>query len=229
LSQHDRIDISLKPKIRSIWEDNYHAYGYPRITIVLNALGIKIGAKRTLRLMQEMKIHSLMNRRYKKPGTHVDYLQRPNLIKDNPTANAWRADITYLELRPGTWVYLSSIYEPKAHKVLAYKLGRQMDANLVVDTINQALEHHQKPAYFHSDMGSQYTSNEVEDLLERHQISHSYSKKGYPYDNSQIEAFHSLLKREFIFQTYFSSFEDLLLRVSNYIGWFNTKRIGTTL
>ncbi|EJF00443.1 transposase, partial [Liquorilactobacillus mali KCTC 3596 = DSM 20444] len=27
--------------------------------------------------MQEMKIHSLMYRRFKKPGTHVDYLQRP--------------------------------------------------------------------------------------------------------------------------------------------------------
>src|SRR5699024_12227320 len=71
-----------------------------------------------------------------------------------------------LELRPGTWVYLSSIYEPKVHQVLAFKIGRQMEATLVVETINQALECHQKPQYFHSDMGSQYTSNEVETLLE---------------------------------------------------------------
>ncbi len=104
-----------------------------------------------------------------------------------------------------------------------------MEATLVVETINQALECHQKPQYFHSDMGSQYTSNEVETLLERHQISHSYSKQGYPYDNGPIEAFHSLLKREFAFQTTFSDFEDLVIRTSNYISWFNSDRIRTSV
>ena len=85
------------------------------------------------------------------------------------------------------------------------------------------------PQYFHSDMGSQYTSNEVETLLERHQISHSYSKQGYPYDNGPIEAFHSLLKREFAFQTTFSNFEDLVIRTLNYISWFNSDRIRTSV
>ncbi|MCG0628550.1 transposase [Lactiplantibacillus plantarum] len=85
------------------------------------------------------------------------------------------------------------------------------------------------PQYFHSDMGSQYTSNEVETLVERHQISHSYSKQGYPYDNGPIEAFHSLLKREFAFQTTFSNFEDLVIRTSNYISWFNSDRIRTSV
>ncbi|MES1115726.1 IS3 family transposase, partial [Limosilactobacillus fermentum] len=93
--------------------NNYRAYGYPRITMVLRKSGICVGSKRILRLMREMEIHSLMNRRFKKPGTHVDHSQRPNLIKHQPNARIWRADITYLELRPGTWVYLSSIYEPK--------------------------------------------------------------------------------------------------------------------
>lgn len=230
-SQHERVDNQLKEKIKLIWENNYRAYGYPRITMVLRKSGICVGSKRILRLMREMEIHSLMNRRFKKPGTHVDHSQRPNLIKHQPNARIWRADITYLylELRPGTWVYLSSIYEPKVHQVLAFKIGRQMEATLVVETINQALECHQKPQYFHSDMGSQYTSNEVETLLERHQISHSYSKQGYPYDNGPIEAFHSLLKREFAFQTTFSDFEDLVIRTSNYISWFNSDRIRTSV
>lgn len=229
-SQHERVDNQLKEKIKLIWENNYRAYGYPRITMVLRKSGICVGSKRILRLMREMEIHSLMNRRFKKTGTHVDHSQRPNLIKHQPNARIWRADITYLELRPGTWIYLSSIYEPKVHQVLAFKIGRQMEATLVVETINQALEYHQKPQYFHSDMGSQYTSNEVETLLERHQISHSYSKQGYPYDNGPIEAFHSLLKREFAFQTTFSNnFEDLVIRTSNYISWFNSDRIRTSV
>lgn len=228
-SLHECTYSKLKRQIRLIWQNNYKAYGYPRITLALKSLGIKIGPKRVFRLMREMKIHSLMNRRFKKPGTHVDYSQRPNFIKRHPKASVWRTDITYLELRPGTWVYLSSVYEPRAHRVLAFKVSRQMDAKLVVKTLNQALENFKKPVFIHSDMGSQYTSNEVETLLERHQIVHSYSKQGYPYDNSQIESFHSLLKREFVFQTHFSSYEDLVVRTSTYIDWFNTKRIRTSV
>ena len=139
-SQHECADVKLKDRIRSIWQNNYKAYGYPRITMALQSLGIKIGAKRVFRLMREMGIHSLMNRRFKKLGTHVDYSQRPNFVKRYPEASVWRTDITYLELRPGTWVYLSSVYEPRAHCVLAFKISRQMDAKLVVNTLNQALE-----------------------------------------------------------------------------------------
>lgn len=60
------------------------------------------------------------------------------------------------------------------------------------------------PTFLHSDMGSQYTSIAYEGLLKRYLIRHSYSKPGYPYDNDPLEAFHSLLKREFIFQTRFT-------------------------
>lgn len=100
-----------------------------------------------------------------------------------------------------------------------------MASKLIIKTLLQALSRAFKPTFLHSDMGSQYTSIAYEGLLKRHLIRHSYSKQGYPYDNGPLEAFHSLLKREFIFQTRFTSFEDLVLRVENYINWYNTERI----
>lgn len=41
----------------------------------------------------------------------------------------------------------------------------------------------------------------------------------------QLEAFHSILKREFVYQTRFNSYEDLLLQTEKYIQWYNTERI----
>ncbi|WP_353886829.1 IS3 family transposase [uncultured Secundilactobacillus sp.] len=35
-----------------------------------------------------------------------------------------------------------------------------------------------------------------------------------------------LLKREFVFQTRFDSFEDLVVRIKTYIDWYNTQRIS---
>ena len=47
-----------------------------------------------------------------------------------------------------------------------------------------------------TDLGSQYTSNIFEEYLAELKIRHSYSRKGCPYDNSCIESFHSILKKE---------------------------------
>ena len=100
-----------------------------------------------------------------------------------------------------------------------------MTSKLVSHTLIEALKKNKKPEYLHSDMGSQYTSSIFEHVLEGHEIRHSYSQKGHPYDNGPIEAFHSILKREFAFQTRFTSFEDVVLKTENYIHWCNTERI----
>lgn len=48
-------------------------------------------------------------------------------------------------------------------------------------------------------MGSQYTSDQFENLLSKVNIKHYYSLKGHPYDNTHIENFHSMLKRGLVF------------------------------
>ncbi|WP_419155341.1 DDE-type integrase/transposase/recombinase [Weissella minor] len=70
--------------------------------------------------------------------------------------------ITYLEEHPGHWVYLSSVYNNNDHKIIAYKVAHQMTSDLVTDSLKMALVHYPKPDFVHSDMGSQYTSNQFE-------------------------------------------------------------------
>ncbi|WP_370928892.1 integrase core domain-containing protein (plasmid) [Leuconostoc mesenteroides] len=101
-----------------------------------------------------------------------------------------------------------------------------MDSRLVVTTLQRALSNHKKPNDLHTDMGSQFTSFGFENLLNRHKIDHSYSKLRHPYDNAKIESFHSLLKREMIYQFRFPSIAHLILDVSKYIQWFNDERIS---
>jgi putative transposase len=68
-----------------------------------------------------------MIRSFKKPGTNVDYGQRPNLIKKlTRSKSVWRADITYLELKPGTWVYLSTVFDDQSANVLADNISNSM-------------------------------------------------------------------------------------------------------
>lgn len=89
--QRDRQDISLKNQIFEIQKSNYKAYEYPQIVVAMRRLGIVIGPNRIYQLIKKLVI-----RLFKKPGTHVKYFQRPNLIKNHPIGTTWYADITYL-------------------------------------------------------------------------------------------------------------------------------------
>ncbi|WP_423802896.1 IS3 family transposase [Nicoliella spurrieriana] len=75
-SSRRKKDEVIKPKINEIWQNNYKVYGAPHLRVSLRTTcGIKIGTWRVKRLMNELNIHSLMIRRFKKQGTQVDYAQ----------------------------------------------------------------------------------------------------------------------------------------------------------
>ncbi|WP_407081677.1 integrase core domain-containing protein, partial [Lacticaseibacillus paracasei] len=46
---------------------------------------------------------------------------------------------------------------------------------------------------------SQYTSDDYNQRLTELHIRHSYSRKGYPYDNAPMESFHASLKKECVY------------------------------
>ena len=70
----------------------------------------------------------------------------------------------------------------------------------------------------HSDMGSQYTSTLFEGTLQNAGIDHSYSRKGTPADNGRIEAYHSLLKKEWIRleQGSYEAIRDVIASITQY-------------
>ena len=85
-----------------------------------------------------------------------------------------------------------------SRKIIGWAFGKTIDAELVVRALRNAVFNvtHGDGIIIQSDLGCQYTSNLFESSLAELKIRHSYSKKGYPYDNSCIETFHSTYKKE---------------------------------
>lgn len=46
--------------------------------------------------------------------------------------------------------------------------------------------------------GTQYTSKHYQERLAKLGIKHSFSRKGCPYDNAEIESFHAALKKKLV-------------------------------
>lgn len=61
---------------------------------------------------------------------------------------------------------------------------------------------------FHSDLGSQYRSNDMKNLCNAFDITKSFSQKGCPYDNVCIESFHAILKKKEIYRNVYQNYED---------------------
>jgi putative transposase len=124
----------------------------------------------------------------------------PNLIKDLEPSGVdqiWVSDITYVATVEG-WLYLAVILDLFSRKVVGWKLGETLEAELVETALANALMMRAPDPglYFHSDRGSQYSSQAVRKPLSVIGANLSMSAQGNCYDNAKAEAFFSTLKTE---------------------------------
>ena len=81
---------------------------------------------------------------------------------------------------------------------------------------------------FHSDRGSQYTSECVRKRLKLLGIIQSMSRTGNCWNNAFAESLFHTLKNELPKQR-FKSLEEATQVLFAYIGWYNTKRLHSAL
>ena len=227
-SEQRRRDLSVE--IKAIHEDSKQIYGAPKIHLLLVQKGITVGLKLVQKLMHEQGIKSVVNKKFKPERNKSDHLSRENLVVSEPTAmnQVWSTDITYIHTQAQGWVYLSTIMDRYSKKIIAWDISQRMTTDLVNNTLEKAIQLRgaSKGLLLHSDQGSQYTSQEYNQLLERHKIKHSYSRKGYPYHNASLESWHGHLKREWLYRHPIKDFTQAKHEVFWYIeSFYNQNRI----
>ena len=155
---------------------------------------------------------------------------QPNLVKrqfkTKEFNQIWCTDITYL-IWNNKRVYLSTIIDLYDRHVVSYCISKRNDIKIVIDTLNKALEK-EKDVYgliLHSDQGFQYTSNEYKAICASKGIIISMSRKGTPIDDSPMESWHAILKKETLYNNNITSLEHYIQLVEEWIVFYNTKRI----
>lgn len=108
----------------------------------------------------------------------------------------------------------------------------RMKSELVCDALQMALSRRVPPQglIVHSDRGSQYCSDDYQELIKIRKLRCSMSGKGNCYDNACAESFFHSLKVELIHGEKFIDRETLKAAVFNYIEVdYNQKRRHSTL
>lgn len=82
---------------------------------------------------------------------------------------------------------------------------------------------------FHTDNGSNYVSNTFMGYLNKLGVTQSFSKAHTPFDNSVCESFFATMKREELYRYKYSSVNEFMRRVKNYIDFYNAERPHASL
>lgn len=138
----------------------------------------------------------------------------------------WVSDITYINISGG-FAYLCAIMDLFSRKIIAFRVHHNMSASFVMQTLRLALSRRQPPStlLFHSDRGSQYTSSIFRKFCDDNNIVQSFSKKGYPWDNSVMESFFKFAKLEEFSRRSFANISEVKTAAFQYIeGFYNSKR-----
>ncbi len=219
--------------IKEIFDDSKGTYGYRRIVEGLKRkYGVIMNGKKVLRIMKRYNLMSNYIRRAKKKNKNerIEDNVKPDLLKRNFNTDkpnkVWDTDVTYL-IYKGARAYLSTIIDLYDRKVVAYKISKYNDNKLIMDTLNEAISKRKDVhgLILHSDQGFQYTSYEYKAICESNGIQISMARKGTPIDDSPIESWHSLLKKETLYNYNITSLEEYITLVKEWIEFYNNDRL----
>lgn len=224
----------LREAIQDIFDESRQTFGSEKICAVLHERGYKAGTTLVRELMSEMGLSSISTtskRQWKKSNS---YERKSNILQRQfhaETPNCvWVSDVTCMKLKD-RYYYLCAVVDLYSRKVIAHKVSTRNSTQLITETLRMAYDARMpgENLIFHSDQGSQYTSQEFHQLLKKLKITQSFSNAGTPHDNAVMESSFAVFKKEEFYRSAYRSESELRKKVDEYIAFYNQKRPHTTL
>jgi len=223
-------------EIKRLFLEHDHNYGSPRIRRALGRENIFASENRIARLMHVNKLVAVQRRKFRvTTDSKHNWPVAPNIVSRNFVTDApnriWLADITYVWTWEG-WLYLAFILDLYYRGVIGLAMSNRVTDELTQNALKQAVLRRNPPKglIHHSDRGSQYASGDYQELLKKHEIIPSMSRKGDCWDNAVGESFVHTLKVEKINRCRFKTREEAKQEIFKYVEmYYNRKRAHSSL
>ena len=233
-SHRARRDAELRPEIRRVWDENFQVYGVRKVWRQLNREGVEVARCTVARLMGDMGLAGAVRGKVMKTTRSDPTVPCPedrvNRAFSAPRPNAlWLSDFTYVATWVG-FVYVAFVIDAFARRIIGWRVSRSMQAQLVLDALEQAL-HERRPLrgaglVHHSDRGAQYVSIRYTERLAEAGIEPSVGSVGDSYDNALAETVIGLFKTEVVSRRGpWRALEAVEFATLEWVDWFNNRRL----
>jgi len=231
--------------IKDVFEHSDGTYGYRRIQVVLERRGVRADGSTIRSIMRDLGLQAAGPRakvRTTVPAQDLD--ERPDLLRRDFTADKpgkkLCGDIppqaggapSYVRTWTG-FVYLATVLDCCTKKVVGYAMADHMHTSLVCQAIDMAVRRcpiKKGVTIFHSDRGSQYTSQKFLDHLKSYGIRPSVGRTGVCWDNAWAESFNATLKNERVHRMVYPTKDKAIKDIASWIELrYNHVRLHSAL
>jgi len=220
----------MLPFVQQAHEISKATYGARRISEEVEAHGKPCGRVKAKTLMKLAGVAAKQKRTFKITTDSKHNLPvAPNLLNREfevaEPDQVYVSDITYIWTSEG-WLYLAIVLDLFSRQIVGWSLNSRMSRRLVMDALQMAIWR-RRPApglLFHSDRGSQYCSADFQNMLKKHKMISSMSRKGNCWDNSMAENFFGSLKTERVFFSNYPTRDEARKDIVDYIEMFYNSR-----
>lgn len=226
--------------VQAAFDAGRGTYGVRRVHAILTRCGDPLVASASLNLvrsiMRELGLFACQPRAWRTTTVNdgdgagiEDHLQR-DFTATEP-GEKLVGDITYVRTWEG-WLYLATVIDCHTREVVGWSMADHMRTELVCDAVTMAAANLDLPpgSVFHSDRGSQYTSDEFTKHLERLGLIGSMGRTGVCWDNALAESFFGTLKNELVHRCVFTTRKRARAAIAEYIEvFYNRQRLHSTL
>lgn len=229
-------NAELDKKIVTLFTVHKGRYGSPRLVQELHGQGTVCGKNRVAKRMRSLGLYAKTKKKFKTTTDSKHCLPiSPNLLDRDFVAEdinqKWVGDISYVWTDEG-WLYIAVVIDLYSRAVIGWSISSNMTRDLVSNALLMALWRRGFPkgVLFHSDRGSQYCSHDYQNLLRKHGLLSSMSRKGDCWDNSVSESFFNTIKTELIYNERYTTREVAKQSIFEYIEvYYNWVRRHSTI
>lgn len=229
----DKDDEELTTLLVKIFKDSRSIYGQRKIKKELEKKGWKVSRRRISRIMSEKGLVSKYTVAQFKPAkTACNESEVGNTLnrefEQEQELKVVVSDLTYVRVKDN-WHYICVLVDLYNREIIGHSAGPRKDAALVQRAFATVRYNLSRLELFHTDRGSEFKNQYIDQALKTFGIERSLSTKGTPYDNAVAEATFKTIKTEFVYSRVFSSQQELDLELFDYVNWFNNVRIHGSL
>jgi transposase InsO family protein len=221
-------------RIREAHAASRQSYGAPRVHAELAAQGVACCRNTVAKLMRREQIVPRAIRQFRVTTDSRNTKDvSPNLIRrrfqvKRPNV-CWLGDITYIPTREG-WLYLAAVMDLYSRAIVGWGMSPSLDGQLATDALQMAIARRGVPQIVHTDRGSTYATWLYRDLISKHRIRQSMSRKGNCWDNAPMESFFHTLKTELVMHCDYKTRDDARASLFDYMEvFYNRQRRHSTI
>jgi putative transposase len=220
----------LEVEIVAAHERTRQTYGPVRLQQDLLDHGVRVGVCRIKRIRKKLNLRCKQKRKFRNTTDSKHNLPiAPNLLERNfqmsAPNQAWVSDITYVWTDEG-WLYLAGIKDLFNGELVGYAMSERMTRTLVMQALfgAVALKRPGQGLILHSDRGSQYCSQDYQNLTKQFGMKASMSRKADCWDNAPMESFWGSLKNELVHHERFATRQEARNAITEYIEIFYNRQ-----